>query len=61
MACGRSILGKHGMAVSSATFHEASEKLGAEAIDRHRAIASIVEELEAFDSQHILSQATPAY
>ena len=37
------------MAGSSATLHESSEVLGPEAIDRHRAIVSIMEELEAID------------
>jgi uncharacterized protein len=37
------------MAGSSATLHESPETLGPEAIDRHRAIVSIMEELEAID------------
>ena len=37
------------MAGSSATLHESPEVLGPEAIDRHRAIVSIMEELEAID------------
>jgi ferritin-like protein len=37
------------MATASATLHEDPEKLGPEAIDRHRAILSIIEELEAVD------------
>jgi uncharacterized protein len=37
------------MAGSSATLHESPETLGSEAIDRHRAIVSIMEELEAID------------
>jgi uncharacterized protein len=37
------------MAGSSATLHESPEALGSEAIDRHRAIVSIMEELEAID------------
>jgi ferritin-like protein len=37
------------MAGSSATLHESPEVLGSEAIDRHRAIVSIMEELEAID------------
>lgn len=37
------------MAASSATLHEDPEKLGPEVIDRHRAIASLMEELEAVD------------
>ena len=37
------------MAASSATFHEAAESLSGEVKDRHRAIVSIMEELEAID------------
>lgn len=37
------------MAASSATLHESPETLGSEAIDRHRATVSIMEELEAID------------
>jgi ferritin-like protein len=37
------------MAGSSATLHESAETLGTEAIDRHRATVSIMEELEAID------------
>jgi ferritin-like protein len=37
------------MAGSSATLHESPDKLGPEAIDRHRATVSIMEELEAID------------
>jgi ferritin-like protein len=37
------------MAASSATLHEDPEKLGPETIDRHRAIVSLMEELEAVD------------
>jgi hypothetical protein len=37
------------MAGSSAILHESPEVLGPEAIDRHRAIVSIMEELEAID------------
>lgn len=37
------------MAGSSAGFHEAAERLSAETQDRHRAIVSIMEELEAVD------------
>jgi uncharacterized protein len=37
------------MAASSATLHEDPKRLGPEAIDRHRAIVSIMEELEAAD------------
>ncbi len=37
------------MAQSSTTLHEDAERLGAEVIDRHRAIVSVMEELEAVD------------
>src|ERR1017187_429529 len=37
------------MAASSASLHEDPTRLGPEAIDRHRAIVSIMEELEAAD------------
>jgi uncharacterized protein len=37
------------MADSSATLHEDKDVLGSEMIDRHRAIVSIMEELEAVD------------
>jgi uncharacterized protein len=37
------------MAASSATLHENPELLGPDAIDRHRATVSIMEELEAAD------------
>jgi hypothetical protein len=37
------------MAQSSASFHESTEVLQPETIDRHRAIVSIMEELEAVD------------
>jgi len=37
------------MAASSATLHESPEVLKPETIDRHRAIASLMEELEAVD------------
>ncbi len=37
------------MAGSSATLHEDPERLSPETIDRHRAIVSIMEELEAID------------
>jgi ferritin-like protein len=37
------------MAASSATLHESTEQLKPETIDRHRAIASLMEELEAVD------------
>lgn len=35
--------------MASETLHEDPDKLGAQVIDRHRAIASIMEELEAVD------------
>jgi uncharacterized protein len=37
------------MAGSSATLHDSPERLGPETIDRHRAIVSVMEELEAID------------
>jgi ferritin-like protein len=37
------------MADSSATLHESADKLGPEVIDQHRAIVSLMEELEAID------------
>jgi uncharacterized protein len=37
------------VAASSATFHESAESLSNEVKDRHRAIVSIMEELEAID------------
>ena len=37
------------MAASSASLHEDPEKLKPETIDRHRAIVSVMEELEAVD------------
>ncbi|HEX7055384.1 MAG TPA: ferritin-like domain-containing protein [Burkholderiales bacterium] len=37
------------MAESSATLHESPDKLNAATIDRHRAIVSLMEELEAVD------------
>ena len=37
------------MAASSASLHEDPSKLGPEVIDRHRAIVSLMEELEAVD------------
>jgi ferritin-like protein len=35
--------------MSSESLHESAEKIGAEAIDKHRAIVSVMEELEAVD------------
>jgi uncharacterized protein len=46
------------MAGSSATLHEDPTRLGPEAIDRHRAIVSITEELEAIDWYDQRVQAT---
>lgn len=37
------------MAASSASLHESAEALAGETIERHRAIVSIMEELEAID------------
>ena len=37
------------MAASSATLHESPDKLKKETIDRHRAVVSLMEELEAVD------------
>jgi uncharacterized protein len=37
------------MAQSSTTLHEDADRLGADVIDRHRAIVSVMEELEAVD------------
>ncbi len=37
------------MASSSSELHESAEKLGPDTVDRHRAIVSIMEELEAVD------------
>jgi ferritin-like protein len=37
------------MAGSSAQLHEAHDRLGPEIVDRHRAIVSLMEELEAVD------------
>jgi ferritin-like protein len=37
------------MAQSSGSFHESPEKLKVETMDRHRAIVSVMEELEAID------------
>ncbi|PKU21464.1 encapsulin-associated ferritin-like protein [Telmatospirillum siberiense] len=46
------------MAASSASLHEDPARLGPEAIDRHRAIVSIMEELEAIDWYDQRVQAT---
>jgi ferritin-like protein len=44
--------------VSSTDLHEPEERLGADAVDRHRAIVSIMEELEAVDWYHQRATAT---
>ncbi len=46
------------MASSSAGLHEPAEKLQAETIDQHRALVSIMEELEAVDWYHQRADAT---
>jgi uncharacterized protein len=44
--------------MSSENLHENSETLGTEVIDQHRAIVSIIEELEAVDWYHQRAKAT---
>jgi ferritin-like protein len=44
--------------MSSETLHEAPDRLGPEIIDRHRAIASLMEELEAVDRYDQRARAT---
>ena len=44
--------------MSSETLHEDPEKLGSEVIDAHRAIVSVMEELEAVDWYNQRAQAT---
>jgi ferritin-like protein len=44
--------------MSSETLHEDPEKLGADVIDNHRAIASLMEELEAVDWYNQRAKAT---
>jgi ferritin-like protein len=44
--------------VSSTDLHEPAELLGADAVDRHRAVVSIMEELEAVDWYHQRATAT---
>ncbi|CAN5135206.1 ferritin-like domain-containing protein [soil metagenome] len=44
--------------MSSESLHESAEKIGAEAIDTHRAIASLMEELEAVDWYNQRAKAT---
>jgi uncharacterized protein len=46
------------MAGASAGLHEAADDLTAETIDRHRAIVSLMEELEAVDWYHQRVEAT---
>lgn len=46
------------MAQSSATWHEDPARLGPEAIERHRAVVSLMEELEAVDWYDQRVQAT---
>jgi uncharacterized protein len=46
------------MAASSAGLHEPADKLQPETIDHHRAIVSIMEELEAVDWYHQRADAT---
>jgi uncharacterized protein len=46
------------MAASSAGLHEPADKLQAETIDEHRAIVSVMEELEAIDWYHQRAEAT---
>jgi len=44
--------------MASETLHEDAEKLGADVIDHHRAIASLMEELEAVDWYNQRAKAT---
>jgi uncharacterized protein len=44
--------------LSSTDLHEAAERIGPDAVDRHRAVVSIMEELEAVDWYHQRVQAT---
>lgn len=46
------------MAQSSTSLHEDAARLGSEVIDRHRAIVSVMEELEAVDWYDQRAQAT---
>jgi ferritin-like protein len=46
------------MAASSAGLHEPADKLQPETIDQHRALVSIMEELEAVDWYHQRADAT---
>ena len=49
------------MATSSGALHEAADQLPAKLVDRHRAIVSIIEELEAIDwyDQRVAATADP--
>jgi len=44
--------------VSSTDLHEEAERIGPDAVDRHRAVVSIMEELEAVDWYHQRAMAT---
>ena len=44
--------------MSSTDLHEPAERIGPDAVDRHRAVASIMEELEAVDWYHQRAAAT---
>jgi len=44
--------------LSSTDLHEAAERIGPDAVDRHRAVVSIMEELEAVDWYHQRAMAT---
>ena len=44
--------------MASDTLHENPEKLGSDVLDRHRAIVSLMEELEAVDWYHQRAKAT---
>ena len=44
--------------MSSESLHEDAAKIGSDAIDKHRAIASIMEELEAVDWYNQRAKAT---
>ena len=47
-----------GMAGASAELHESEERIGAQAVDVHRAVVSIQEELEAVDWYNQRARAT---
>ena len=44
--------------MSSTDLHESAERIGPDAVDRHRAVVSIMEELEAVDWYHQRAMAT---